>query len=50
MKAILFILAVVLPLMCVLLFLKALIGSLGNPTMITKLPEEKEEEKENEKE
>ncbi|MDM5188269.1 hypothetical protein QUF99_13355 [Bacillus sp. DX4.1] len=46
MEAILLVLAVVLPLTCVLIFLKTLIGNLGDSTIITKLPPEKEKEKE----
>ncbi|HEK9100460.1 hypothetical protein H9I32_07730 [Bacillus sp. Xin] len=46
MEAILLVLAIVLPLTCVLIFLKTLIGNLGDSTNITKLPQEKENEKE----
>ncbi|MDM5154577.1 hypothetical protein QUF88_12240 [Bacillus sp. DX1.1] len=46
MEAILLLLAVVLPLTCVLIFLKTLIGNLGDSTIITKIRTEKEKEKE----
>ncbi|SDY75053.1 hypothetical protein SAMN04488156_102199 [Bacillus sp. 166amftsu] len=45
MEAILLILVVVLPLTCVLIFLKTLISNLGDSTIITKLPIEKTREK-----
>ncbi|PEY34606.1 hypothetical protein CN354_16890 [Bacillus cereus] len=45
MEAILLILAVVLPLTCVLIFLKTLISNLGDATIITKPPTEKKREK-----
>ncbi|ABS21840.1 hypothetical protein ACRS6Y_00265 [Bacillus cytotoxicus] len=44
--AILFILAVVVPLVWVLIFLKAVIHNLGDSTLVTKLPAEVEKEKE----
>lgn len=46
MEAILLVLAIVLPLTCVLIFLKTLISNLGDSTMITKLPTEKEKKEE----
>ncbi|PEB54279.1 hypothetical protein CON65_22535 [Bacillus pseudomycoides] len=45
-EAILLILAVVLPLSCVLIFLKTLISNLGDSTLITKLPAETKKKKE----
>ncbi|PHB17017.1 hypothetical protein COE80_27630 [Bacillus pseudomycoides] len=45
MEAILLILAVVLPLTCVLIFLKTLISNLGDSRIITKLPTERKGEK-----